>query len=105
MTLIKALVILMGLSAPAWAAGRCPRVPTVEPIDAALREVVLSTVDTEKVMRLRASVQHFMARNEASDARAALFEAMALLGYQYRQGLPTVRGTGVCPPAEWQKAP
>ena len=46
-----------------------------------------------------------MAVNDRVSARAALFDAMALLGYTYRPGEPKVRSTSICPPGEWQRQP
>jgi hypothetical protein len=109
MTLARTVAVLICLLAtPAWAArkaGPCLITPSLEAIDAALTEVVLSAHDADRVLRLRGAVSHHLARNEHAPARAALTEVMALLGYTYVQEEPKSRNSRACPPGAWQRQP
>jgi hypothetical protein len=111
MTLARAAVAVICLLSspvsPAWAAqkrlGPCLVAPSLAAIDAAIDEVSLATVDSERVLRLRGAVSHHLARGETEPARVALFNAMGLLGYVYVQG--EASNARSCPPGAWQRQP
>ena len=106
MPFVRALGVLLALLLPARAAqaGPCPAVPSVEPIDVGLAEVSLSATDAERVLRLRAAVNHHMAQRETAPARAALFDAMQFMGYTYAEE-PAKARSRACPAGSWQRQP
>ena len=90
------------LTAPALALP-CPRDPSLSAVDAALGETALSSADAAAVRQLRAAMQRSLTQDDRAAARRALFQAMAVMGWQYRQEPPRVRSTSICPRGAWQR--
>ena len=80
----------------------CPRDPSLSVLDAALGDTALSSSDAV-VLQLRAAMQRSLTQDNRAAARRALFQAMAVMGWQYRQEPPRVRSTSICPRGEWQR--
>ena len=72
-------------------------------VDAALGEAALSSADAAAVRQLRAAMQRSLTQDNRTAARRALFQAMAVMGWQYRQEPPRVRSTSICPRGAWQR--
>jgi hypothetical protein len=79
----------------------CPRDPSLS-VDAALGDTALSSSDAV-VLQLRAAMQRSLTQDHRAAARRALFQAMAVMGWQYRQEPPRVRATSICPRGTWQR--
>jgi hypothetical protein len=72
-------------------------------LDAALGETSLSSSDAAAVRQLRAAMQRSLALDDRAAARRVLFQAMAIMGWQYRQEPPRVHSTSICPRGEWKR--
>ena len=59
--------------------------------------------DAATVRQLRAAMQRSLTQDNRTAARRALFQAMAVMGWQYRQEPPRVRSTSICPRGEWTR--
>ena len=81
----------------------CPRDPSLSVLDDALGETGLSSFDAAAVQQLRAAMQRSLAQDDRAAARRALFRAMAVMGWEYRQEPPRVRSTSICPRGEWKR--
>jgi hypothetical protein len=99
---LAAIAWMSVLAAPALALP-CPRDPSLAAPDAALGETALSSPDAAAVRALRVAVQRSLTQDNRTAARRALFQAMAVMGWQYRQEPPRVRSTSVCPRGEWTR--
>jgi hypothetical protein len=96
---LPALAWLVVLTEPG-AALHCPRDPSLSP-DGALGETALSWTDAAAVHQLRAAMEQ--SQDDRAAARRALFQAMAIVGWQYRQEPPRVRSTSICPRGDWKR--
>ena len=90
------------LTAPSLAL-QCPRDPSLSDLDAALGETALSSSDAASVRQLRAAMVRSLAQDDRAAARRALFQAMAVMGWEYRREPPLVRSTSICPRGEWKR--
>jgi hypothetical protein len=82
---------------------QCPRDPSLASLDATLGETSLSSTDAAAVRELRAAMQRSLAQDDRAAARRALFRAMAVMGWEYRQDPPRVRPTSICPRGAWKR--
>jgi hypothetical protein len=99
---LAALAWLGVLAAPAVALP-CPRDPSLPSLEAGLGEAVLSSSDAATIRQLRAAMQRSLTQDNRTAARRALFQAMAVMGWQYRHEPPRVRSTSICPRGEWKR--
>jgi hypothetical protein len=98
-----AVAWLGALGAPALAL-QCPRDPSLSTLDAAFSDTALSLSDADEVRKLRATAMEWsLAQDDRAAARRALFQAMAVMGWQYRPDPPRVRSTSMCPRGEWRR--
>ena len=99
---LAAIAWMSVLTAPGLAL-QCPRDPSLPALDGALWETALSWTDAAAVRQLGAAMQRSLAQDDRTAARRALFQAMAVVGWQYRQEPPRVRSTSICPRGEWKR--
>jgi hypothetical protein len=99
---LAAIAWLSVLTAPGLAL-QCPRDPSLSALDTALGETSLSSSDAATVRQLRAAMERSLAQDDRSAARRALFLAMAVMGWEYRQEQPPARSTSICPRGEWKR--
>jgi hypothetical protein len=99
---IAMIAWLGGLAAPALAL-QCPRDPSLSTLDAAFSDTALSLADADEVRGLRAAMALSLVQDDRAAARRALFRAMAVMGWEYRQDPPRVRNTSMCPRGEWKR--
>jgi hypothetical protein len=91
---------LGAVTAPALAL-QCPRDPSLATLDAA--DTTLSSSDADEVRKLRAAMEWSLVQDDRAAARRALFRAMAVMGWEYRQDPPRVRSTSMCPRGGWRR--
>ena len=91
-----AAIVWMGVLIAPSLALPCPRDPSLSSLDAA-------SSDAAAVRQLRAAIQRSLALDDRAAARRVLFQAMAIMGWQYRQEPPRVRSTSMCPRGEWKR--
>jgi hypothetical protein len=99
---LAAVAWLIVLTTPGLAL-QCPRDPSLATLDAALEATLLSLSDAAAVRELRAAMQRSLAQDDRAAARRVLFQAMAVMGWEYRQDPPRVRATSICPRGEWKR--
>ena len=98
-----AVIAWLGVLTEPGLALPCPRDPSLSVLDAALGETALSSSDAAAVRQLRAAMQRSLTQDHRAAARRALFQAMAVMGWQYRQEPPRVRSTSICPRGAWKR--
>ena len=99
---LAAIAWLSVLTAPALALP-CPRDPSLCGAGCGVGGDGLVIADAAAVRALRAAVQRSLTQDNRTAARRALFQAMAVMGWQYRQEPPRVRSTSICPRGEWTR--